>query len=444
MGKRLLVVGGDAGGMSAAAQARRIEPDLEIVALERTRWTSYSACGIPYLAGGLLHRPDQLVARRPEEFRAARIDVRVEHEAVGLDIAARKAEVRSLAHGRSFTLGFDLLHLATGAVPSNAGLPGCDLPHVHAVQNLGDAVALLDFARRRRPSTAAVVGSGYVGLEMAEALRRRGLGVTVVESGPEVMGSLDPDVGARVSKAMRDLGIVVHTGVRAEEVTTGAVVTSAGEIPAELVVLGMGVRPDTALAVEAGARLGPTGGVATDRRQATSVEGVWAAGDCCESTHLVSGRPTYQPLGTVANKQGRVAGINIAGGYAAFAGVLGTAITRICDLEIGRTGLNRAEAEEAGFEAVDATVESTTAAGYLPEARPTALKMLAERGTGRILGVQSAGGPGSAKRVDVAAAAIAGGLSVEDLIGLDLGYAPPLSPLWDPLQLAARSLRGAV
>jgi len=184
--------------------------------------------------------------------------------------------------------------------------------------------------------------------------------------------------------------------------------------------------------------------VVTDRRQATSVEGVWAAGDCCESTHLVSGLPTYQPLGTVANKQGRVAGINIAGGYASFPGVLGTAITRICDLEIGRTGLNRTEAEKAGFEAVDALVESTTAAGYLSDARPTAVKMLAERGTGRILGVQSAGGPGSAKRVDVAAAAMAGGLTVEDLIGLDLGYAPPLSPLWDPLQLAARSLRAAI
>lgn len=444
MGKRLLVVGGDGGGMSAAAQARRLDPDLEIVAVEMTRWTSYSACGIPYLVGGLVKRPDDLIARRPEDFRAARIDVRTEHEVVALDLDSRKAEVHNLAHGRSFQLGFDLLHLATGARPVRAGLPGCELDHVHGVQTLADAARLLEDSRRRRPATVVVIGSGYVGLEMAEAFCVRGVNVTVLEAGPEVMRSLDPDVGARVARAMRKAGIAVQTGTEATAVTETAVVTPTGEIPADLVVLGMGVEPRAELARQAGVQVGPTGGVLVDRRQRASAEGVWAAGDCCQSVHALTGRPAYQPLGTVANKQGRVAGINITGGYAAFPGVLGTAVTRVCDLEVGRSGLSRAEADEAGFEVVDATIESTTTAGYMPEAGPTAVKLLAEKGTGRVLGVQSAGGPGSAKRVDVVAAAMAGGLTVEDLVGLDLAYAPPFSPLWDPLQVAARSLRAAL
>jgi NADPH-dependent 2,4-dienoyl-CoA reductase/sulfur reductase-like enzyme len=185
---------------------------------------------------------------------------------------------------------------------------------------------------------------------------------------------------------------------------------------------------------------GEAGALVVDRRQRTGADGVWAAGDCCQSIHLVSGRPVYEPLGTVANKQGRVAGVNLGGGYATFPGVLGTAVTRVCELEIGRTGLGEAAAAAAGFEAFAVTADSTTAAGYLPEARPTRVKLLAERGTGRVLGMQSVGGAGSAKRVDVAAAAIAGRLTVEDLVGLDLSYAPPFSPVWDPLQSAARRL----
>lgn len=440
MGKRLLVVGGDAAGMSAAAGARRLQPELEIVVIERTRWTSYSACGIPYLASGHLRAPGDLVVRRPEEFRAARIDVRTEHEVTAIDLEARRAEIRNLAHGRTFHLGFDDLHLATGAIPRRPDLPGLDLPHVHGVQTLDDAGRLLEDARRRRPADIVVVGSGYIGLEMAEAFQERGASVTVVEAAPEVMTKLDPDVGSRVSRAMRDLGITVEVSTEVTGVTEKSVQTAQGEIPAELVVLGMGVVPNVALAEAAGLAVGPTGGLVVDRRQRTSAEGVWAAGDCCQVDHLVSGRPTLEALGTVANKQGRVVGINVTGGYATFPGVLGTAVTRICHLEIGRSGLTEREAASAGFDAVAASIDSTTAAGYMPEARPTSVKLVAERRTGRLLGVQSTGGPGAAKRVDVVAAALAGRLTVEDLIGLDLSYAPPFSPLWDPLQSAARAL----
>lgn len=440
MGTRLLVVGADAAGMTAAAQVRRLAPDLEIVAVDRGRWTSYSACGIPFLASGAVRGLDDLVVRSPEQFRAARIDVRTGHEVVALDLAARRAEVHNLTHGRTFHLGFDLLLVATGAVPVRPRLDGFDLPHVHGVQTLDDAARLLEDAKRRRPERIAVVGGGYIGLEMAEAFSARGAGVTVLEAGPQIMPSLDADVAGIVARSMREMGIDVRTGTEVHAVTDRAVVTAEGDVEAELVVLGTGVAPNSALGAGAGLGTGVRGALVVDRRQRTTEDGVWAAGDCCASVHLVSGRPAYEALGTVANKQGRVAGINMAGGYATFPGVMGTAVTRIGTLEVGRTGLGEAEAAAAGFEAAVVSIESTTTARYLPDARPVAVKLLAERGTGRVLGMQTAGGPGAAKRVDVVVAALAGRLGVEDLIGLDLSYAPPFSPVWDPLQVAARAL----
>jgi NADPH-dependent 2,4-dienoyl-CoA reductase/sulfur reductase-like enzyme len=440
MSKRLLVIGADAAGMSAAMQARRLAPELEIVAIERGRWTSYSACGIPYLAGGSVNSVDDLVAKSPEELRAHRIDVRTGHEVVGLDLAGRKADVHNITHGRSFQLGFDMRLLATGARPVRPALDGIDSPHVHGLQTLDDATRLVEDAKRRRPTTVAVIGGGYIGLELAEVFRSRRATVTVLEKGPEVMPGLDPDVGARIARAMRGMGIEVRTSAEVTAVTETAVVTSAGEVPAELVILGTGVQPNSELGADAGLSTGIRGGYVVDRRQRTSADGVWAAGDCCQSFHQVSKKPVYQPLGTVANKQGRVAGVNIGGRYAAFPGVLGTAVTRVCDLEVGRTGLSQEAAAAAGFETEIATIESTTGSKYLPGSKATWVKMMAERGTGRILGVHSFGGPGSAKRVDVVAAAIAGELTVLDLVGLDLAYAPPFSPVWDPLQVAARVL----
>jgi NADPH-dependent 2,4-dienoyl-CoA reductase/sulfur reductase-like enzyme len=444
MAQRLLVIGGDAAGMSAATQARRRAPRLEIVALERGRWTSYSACGIPYLVGGAVNDLDDLVARSPEQFRAMRIDVRTGHEVTGLDLDRRQAEVRNHTHGRSYRLGFDLMHVATGAVAVRPPLPGMDLPHVHGVQTLDDAAALLADARARRPGRVVVVGSGYIGLELAEAFAGQGASVTVVEAADEVMTSLDPDVGALVARAMRELGITVRTGEAVDAITAAAVHTAAGDIPADLVVLGMGVAPNSTLAAAAGVRTGVRGAIVVDRQQRTSAEGMWAAGDCCQSMHVVSGQPVYQALGTVANKQGRVAGINISGGYATFGGVAGTAVTRICHLEIGRTGLTEREATAAGFAFVARTIDTTTMAAYLPGAAPLTVKLLAERGAGRLLGAQILGGAGAAKRVDVIAVAVTAGCTAEDLIGMDLGYAPPFSSVWDPLQVAARDVLAAL
>jgi len=446
VGGRLVVIGGDAGGMAAAASARRQDPSLDVVALERGRWTSYSACGIPYLIGGEVKDLEDLVVRRPQELRdSLGIDVRMRCEAKAIDLDAGKVEVRNTEQNRTFQLGFDLLHLGTGASPFRPPLPGIDLPFVGGVQTLDDAANLLR-QLNHAPSWApagirrvVVVGAGYIGLEVAEAFVRRKASVTVVTDAPEVMTTLDPDMGAHVTAAMQGLGITVRCGVEVTGFEPRTVLTAEGSIPADLVVLGMGVAPNAQLAEAAGLVLGAARAVRVDRRQRTSHEAVYAAGDCCTSTHLVSGREVYVALGTVTNKQARVAGTNLGGGYATFAGVLGTAVTKVCALEVGRTGLTDAEAAAAGFSAVSATIESTTAAGYLDAAAPVRVKVVAEQGSGRLLGAQIVGtGPGAAKRIDVAATALTAGMSCDEVAELDLGYAPPFSPVWDPVAIAAR------
>jgi NADPH-dependent 2,4-dienoyl-CoA reductase/sulfur reductase-like enzyme len=468
MAERLVVVGGDAGGLTAAAQARRLRgPDqLEIIAVERGRHASYSACGIPYWIGGSVSTVDDLVVRTPAEFRDKyAIDVRLGHEAVGLELDRRAVTVRDPAGGDEHRLGFDQLVLATGAVPVRPPLPGIDAPGVYGVQTLDDGEAVraaLDAGARR----AVVVGGGYIGLEMAEAFVQRGLAVTVVEAAAQPMSTLDPELGALVAGALRGLGITLYTGEPVRAVAAGsdgrvaAVVTDRAEIPADLVVLGLGVRPNTALAAGAGLALGGAGGIVTDQRMRAAgpgggsagggsagggrADGVWAAGDCVQTVHRISGAPVYVPLGTHANKQGRVAGINIGGGYATFPGVLGTAVTKVCDLEVARTGLGEQEAERAGFRYVTATVESTTRAGYLPDAPAITTKLIAEKRSGRLLGAQIVGRAGAAKRIDTLAVALWHGMTVEDIAGLDLSYAPPFGPVWDPVLIAARKVWDAV
>jgi len=446
---RLLVVGGDAAGMSAASQARRRRDDLQIVALERGRWTSYSACGIPFVVGGEVGSVDDLVVRSPREFREKyRIDARTGHEAVALDLDARTVEVVDHGHGRTYQLGFDLLHLATGARPVRPDLPGVEGAHVHGVQTLEDAAHLLEHVQGDGPQRVVVVGGGYIGLEMAEAFARRGCpSVTVVEQAAEVMGSLDPDMGALVTAALRHHGVEVRTGVAVTGFPPGGgVATADGELPADLVLLGLGVAPHTGLAAAAGLATGVRGALVVDAcQQAVLVsggraDGVWAAGDCCQSFHLVSRAAVHAPLGTHANKQGRVAGINIGGGYATFPGVVGTAVTRVCATEVARTGLSSAEADRAGLVHESVRITSSTRAGYYPGAGEIVVKMLAERGSGRLLGAQLVGAEGAAKRVDVVATALTAGMTADDLVGLDLSYAPPFSPVWDPVQVAARRL----
>ncbi len=446
MPRRLIVVGADAGGMTAASQARRrLGPaELEIVAFDRGGFASYSACGIPYWLAGDISEREQLVVRTPQEFRERQsIDVRLRHEVVAIDLAAREVTV---AHaGGQSREHFDLLVYATGATPTTPSWAGQDVAGVFGVQTLDDGDAVQRWLQRQpAPRAAVVVGGGYVGVEMAEALVRRGLAVTLVERREQPMSTVDPDMGALVREAMTGMGIQVHTGasvtgLSAKDGAVSAVVTDAGEIPADIVILALGVTPNTKLAERAGFPVGPTGGVVVDRQmRVEGLSGVWAAGDCVQSLHRVSGKPVHVPLGTHANKQGRVAGISIGGGYATFPGVIGTAVTRVCDLEVARTGLRAEDADAAGFGYVTAVVESTSRAGYFPDTAPLTVKILAERFTGRMLGAQIVGRSESAKRIDALAVALWNGMTVEEMTSLDLGYAPPFAPVWDPVLVAAR------
>jgi NADPH-dependent 2,4-dienoyl-CoA reductase/sulfur reductase-like enzyme len=443
--ERLLVVGGDAGGMSAASQARRRRgpDDLEIVAFERGNHTSYSACGIPYLVGGIVTDVGSLVARDPATFRDRyAIDARLRHEVTAIDAERGAVRVRDLDAGEERWESYDQLVVATGATPVRPDLPGIGAAGVHGLQVLDDGIAV-ERDVRAGARRAVVVGGGYIGLEMAEALVRRGLDVTLVEAGPQPMGALDPDMGALVADAARGVGVVLHTGERVQAFETAddrvrAVVTDSRTLQADTVILGLGVRPNRTLADEAGIDVGDTGGITTDRRMHTSAEGIWAAGDCVETVHLVSGRRVAIALGTHANKQGRVAGINIGGGYDTFPGVLGTAVSKICSVEVARTGLNEREASDAGFVHESVVVESTTRAGYYPGATHMKTKLVAERNTGRLLGAQIVGRENAGKRIDALAIAIWNRMTVGEMTGLDLAYAPPFAPVWDPVLIAAR------
>ncbi len=442
MAERLVVIGGDAGGMAAASQARRLRPDrstFEIVAFERGGRTSFSACGIPYRVGGLVKELDDLVARTPAEHRRRGIDVRVHHEVRGIDLDARTVEVVDLATGRPAVEPFDQLLIGTGARPIRPDLPGISLEFVHGVQNLDDADDLLAHAADASCRRVVVVGGGYIGQEMAEGFLLWGAEVTVVEAATEVMPTLDPEMGALVREAMQRHGVDVRTDLPVEGFEPGWVLTADGPVEADIVVLGIGVQPNGELAGAAGIELGVRGAIKVDRRQRTSADGVWAAGDCCQSIHLVSQQPVHVALGTVANRQARVAGTNIGGGYASFPGVLGSAVTKLCSTEIGRTGLTEAQARSAGFEPVGTVIRSTTRAAYYPGAEPVHVKVVADRGTGRVLGAQIVGGSGTAKRIDTVAVAITAGMTAEELAAVDLSYAPPFSPVWDPVLIAARA-----
>ncbi len=405
MPERLVIVGGDAAGMSAATNARRARPaeELEIVAFERGSWASFSACGEPYFVGGTIVEFDSLLARSPEAFARSGIEVRLHHEVTAIDTATRQVSVRDLQTTREFTLEYDALVYATGAATRRVPIAGRDLAGVHEMHVLSDALvvrALLDGAAA--PTRAVVVGGGYVGVEMAEALHGRGLHTTLVASKRGALsGSLDADMSEHLAARIRALGIDVELGPHVERLRgvdgrVTAVEVGDRVLPADLVILATGTEPRTELARAAGLRIGESGGVWVDDHQRTSAPGVYAAGDCAEVTHRITGAPMNLHLGTIANKQGRVAGLNIGGGDATFPGILATAITKIHDVEIARTGVGRAQAEAAGLEVVVATFDTTTMAGYWPASTRMRVRVLGDRATRRMIGAQIVGGPTAA------------------------------------------------
>ena len=390
------------------------------------------------------------MAVTPEQFRDKYgIDARVLHEVTEIDLKKRRLCVRDIREKKERREAFDHLMVATGAVPFYPEVPGSDARGIYGLHSLQSGIRVRDVIDKESPKKAVVIGGGYIGLEMAEALIMRGLDVSLVEQASQVMNTLDPDMGALVSDALMRVGVKLfrEETFQAIEVASDrvqAVVTDHRTIPADIVILGLGVRPNTELAEQAGISLGVRKAIKTNGRMQTDIPGVWAAGDCSESFHLVSRRPVHIALGTIANKQGRVAGINLGGRYATFPGVVGTAVSKICNMEVARTGLQEKEIKALGLEYVTGRIESLTRASYYPHAGKITVKAIAEKGSGRLLGAQIVGVEGAAKRIDIFATALHAGFDVEEMINLDLSYAPPYSGVWDPVHLAVRRAEAAL
>ena len=445
--RKLVVIGGDAAGMSAASKVRREHPEREIVVFERGRHTSYAACGMPYYIAGQIDSAAKLVARAPKVFREKQgIDVRTRHEVVAIDTANRRVRVRDLDAIREFEESWDDLLIATGAAPIVPDLPNIRAPGVFSLSTLQSGIDVFEDMERHAPQRAVIVGGGYVGIEMAEALLDRNLEVTLIDRAQQVMNTMDPDMTEGIAQAMREAGVAVFLGEALQTIETGPdgrvrqITTDQRRLDADLVILGLGIRPASELAKAAGIELGAAGAIRIDKRMQTSVPDVWAAGDCAESFHIVKQEPTFIALGTVANKHGLVAGINLSGGEMEFPGVLGTAITRFQDLEIARTGLSETEAKDMGIAYRAKTIEALTRSHYFPGAAKIKVKLVVEDASGRLLGGQIVGGAGAGKRIDTLATAITAGMTAEQVAYLDLAYAPPFSPVWDPVQTAARTL----
>ncbi|MFD3006484.1 FAD-dependent oxidoreductase [Thermus tengchongensis] len=443
MGKRMVVVGGVAGGASAAAKAKRENPDLEVVVYEKSGWVSYGACGLPYVLSGEIPRLERLVARTPEEFRKGGVEVHTRHEVVDVDPELKTLTVFDHVEGRTFQDRYDYLVLATGAKPTLPPIPGTEQAGVYTLRSMKDGEALLRALEGAKRAT--ILGAGYIGLEVAEAFRKRGLEVTLLELKDRPLPHWDEEVGNLLKEELERHGVEVWTGVKVEALRgqgrVEAVETSEGVVSTDLVLVATGIRPNTLLAQAMGVALGPTGAIATDEEMRTNLEGVYAAGDVAESFHRVLGRPYWLPLGDVANKHGRTAGAVIAGKKARFHGVVGTAIFKAFGLAVATTGLSLEAALKEGFRAKKAFIQSRDGAHYYPGSQPLWVELVYEEGTGRLLGGAVVAKGHGALRIDALAALLHQGGTVEDLLALDLAYAPPYSPVWDPLLIAAQQVR---
>lgn len=443
--RKLVVIGGDAAGMTAASKVRREQPEREIVVFERGNHTSYSACGMPYYIGRQVESAEHLIARKPEVFRQKQnIDVRIRHEVMEVDLENKRLKVKNFDDRKEFWETWDDLLIATGASPIVPKMQNIDAGGVFALSTLQSGIDVFNFINEKKPAKAVIVGGGYIGIEMAEACLDRSLDVTLIDMAPQLMNTLDKDMADPILEYMADLSIKVFLEEKLMKFETNddgsveSVITDKQTIPADIVILGMGVKPNSELAAQAGLKQGANNAIKVNKRLETSAPNVWAAGDCAESFHLVSQKQVHIALGTVANKHGLVAGINISGGNAGFPGVLGTAITKLKDLEISRTGLSEKEAKELGVDYLAETITSVTPAGYYPGSEKIKVKLVVEKQTRRILGGQIVGFKGAAKRIDTIATAITAELTAQQLIDIDLAYAPPFSTVWDPVQIAAR------
>ena len=439
---KVVIIGGVAGGATAAARIRRLDEQAEIVMLERSGFISYANCGLPYYIGGVIQDEEALTLQTPQGFwERFRIDARVRHEATAIDPAAKTVTVKNLETGAVTTEQYDKLLLAPGAHPTRPEVPGLDSQRLFTLRTVEDTLAIRAFVEREKPRTAVLAGGGFIGLELAENLAEMGVQVTIVQRQPQVMAPLDYDMATFLHAHLRQKGIALRLGAAVagfrqagETITT--LVEGGEDLPADLAILAVGVTPESTLAKAAGLTLGARGSIAVNDRMQTSDPDIYAVGDAVEITHLVSGKKTRIALAGPANKQGRVAADNLCGGDTRYPGAQGSSVIKVCDLTAAVTGLNERAAREAGLDYEKVVLSPMNHAGYYPGGRMMTMKVLYEKGTLRILGAQIVGYEGVDKRVDVIATAMQAGLKVTDLAQLDLAYAPPYASAKDPVNMA--------
>ena len=442
---RIVIIGGNAAGMSAASRAKRLDPRLDVTVLEKSGFISYSTCGIPYFMADEVSS-DDLVTFTPARLKQERdIEAQVHAHVAAVHPSRKRVEVRREDTGQTLTFPFDRLLLATGVRPAPPDIPGTSLENVFSIASLDDAIRIrpaLDSAEK-----VAIVGGGYVGLEMAEALRKKNKSVTIFEQGDHLMPGVDADMARIIEYELLRHEVNVRTGIPVEALTgdakhvTGVKIRgSANPFPTDAVMLDTGVVPNVELSREAGIRLGATGGVAVSEYMETNVPGIFAAGNCAEAYCILRRRPVLHHIGTVAAKQGRVAGDNLTGKRTKFSGTVGTTILKVFDLAVGRVGLTSIEASAERMRTASVRIEAMDRASYSPGAGKIWIKLIADSDSRKLIGAQSIGYGDVSKRIDVAATAIMSSMTVNELSQLDLSYTPPYGSLWDPILVAAHAL----
>lgn len=433
---KTLIIGGVAGGASAAARLRRLREKDEIVMLERGEYVSFANCGLPYFIGGVITDKSKLTLQTPESFKARfNIDVRVQSEAVKIDPAQKTVAVKDLKTGEIYNESYDNLILSPGAEPVKPNIEGADASFVFTLRNIPDTLKIKDFINEKQPRDAVVVGGGYIGLEMAENLKEAGLNVTVAELSEHLIPSLDFDMAADVHRYLKSKGInlLLNNGVKA--IKDGRVVLNRGEVKADMVIMSAGVKPETRLARECGIPLNGRGSIIVDSHMRTGVPDIYAVGDAVEVHDFITGQPVFVPLAGPANKQGRIAADNIAGIPSEYTGTQGSAVIKLFDMTAGATGLNEQGAAAMGLDYDKTYIYSASHASYYPGGANMSVKALWDRKTLKLLGAQIVGFDGVDKRLDVLAACIRLGAKITDLTRLELCYAPPFGSAKDPVNM---------
>lgn len=439
---KVVIVGGVAGGATAAARLRRLDETAEIVVFERSGFVSYANCGLPYYIGGVIEDQEELTLQTPESFyERFRVQMKVRHEVTAIDRSAKTVTVRNLATGEVFQESYDKLLLAPGARPTQPALPGVGLDRLFTLRTVEDTLRIRRFVDTQHPKSVVLAGGGFIGLELAENLRERGLDVTIVQRPKQLMTPFDADMAALIHREVRAHGVRLALGHTVEgfaESEGGVQVLLKDEQPlqADMVILAIGVTPDSRLAAEAGLELGLKGSILVNDRMQTSDPDIYAVGDAVQVNHFVTGQPALIALAGPANKQGRIAADNMAGGDSRYKGSQGSSVLKIFDLTAAATGLNETAARRAGLDVEAVVLSPMNHAGYYPGGRVMTMKVLFERRTGKLLGAQIVGSDGVDKRIDVLATAIRAGMTAADLTELDLAYAPPYSSAKDPVNMA--------